>query len=150
MGRTLVANRLLAGSACGKRHRRGRPLNSVVRHQSMSATDICARTITASILLAFGVASAWATSPIAPGPGYVPDAPKTCPPDRRKLSRAQLKEIAEREYRRRGGREKTVIADYALYGCDWLVFLKQAPDSVRPVQVVIDPNSGDVKYYWAD
>ncbi len=35
MGRTLVANRLLAGSACGKRHR-GRPLNSVVRHQAMS------------------------------------------------------------------------------------------------------------------
>ena len=30
MGRTLVANRLLAGSACGKRHR-VRPLNSVVR-----------------------------------------------------------------------------------------------------------------------
>ncbi len=30
MGRTLVANKLLAGSACGKR-RRGRPLNSVVR-----------------------------------------------------------------------------------------------------------------------
>jgi adenylate kinase family enzyme len=30
VGRTLVANRLLAGSACGKR-RRGRPLNSVVR-----------------------------------------------------------------------------------------------------------------------
>ena len=30
MGRTLVANRLLAGSACGKRQR-GRPLNSVVR-----------------------------------------------------------------------------------------------------------------------
>src|SRR5438477_452947 len=34
VGRTLVANRLLAGSACGKR-RRGRPLNSVVRHQAM-------------------------------------------------------------------------------------------------------------------
>ena len=32
MGRTLVANRLLAGSACGKRQR-GRPLNSVVRCQ---------------------------------------------------------------------------------------------------------------------
>ena len=32
MGRTLVANRLLAGSACGKRHR-VRPLNSVVRLQ---------------------------------------------------------------------------------------------------------------------
>ena len=31
MGRTLVANKLLAGSACGKRQR-GRPLNSVVRH----------------------------------------------------------------------------------------------------------------------
>ena len=30
MGRTLVANKLLAGSACGKRQR-GRPLNSVVR-----------------------------------------------------------------------------------------------------------------------
>jgi len=30
VGRTLDANRLLAGSACGKRHR-GRPLNSVVR-----------------------------------------------------------------------------------------------------------------------
>ena len=33
MGRTLDANRLLAGSACGKRQR-GRPLNSVVRHRS--------------------------------------------------------------------------------------------------------------------
>jgi len=33
VGRTLVANRLLAGSACGKRHR-GRPLNSVVRWHS--------------------------------------------------------------------------------------------------------------------
>jgi hypothetical protein len=32
VGRTLVANKLLAGSACGKRHR-ARPLNSVVRHQ---------------------------------------------------------------------------------------------------------------------
>ena len=32
MGRTLVANRLLAGSACGKRQR-VRPLNSVVRQQ---------------------------------------------------------------------------------------------------------------------
>jgi hypothetical protein len=31
VGRTLGANRLLAGSACGKRQR-GRPLNSVVRH----------------------------------------------------------------------------------------------------------------------
>jgi hypothetical protein len=30
VGRTLVANRLLAGSACGKR-RRGRPLNTIVR-----------------------------------------------------------------------------------------------------------------------
>jgi hypothetical protein len=30
VGRTLGANRLLARSACGKRHR-GRPLNSVVR-----------------------------------------------------------------------------------------------------------------------
>src|SRR5258706_12223707 len=30
VGRTLVANRLLAGSACGKRHR-GRPLNATVR-----------------------------------------------------------------------------------------------------------------------
>ena len=36
MGRTLGANRLLAGSACGKR-RRGRPLNSVVR-QPLEAT----------------------------------------------------------------------------------------------------------------
>jgi hypothetical protein len=36
VGRTLVANKLLAGSACGKR-RRGRPLNSVVsQHRSMS------------------------------------------------------------------------------------------------------------------
>ena len=31
MGRTLVANRLLAGSACGKRQR-GRPLNAIVSH----------------------------------------------------------------------------------------------------------------------
>src|SRR5260221_250554 len=31
VGRTLVANRLLAGSACGKRHR-GRPLNAIVSH----------------------------------------------------------------------------------------------------------------------
>jgi hypothetical protein len=31
VGRTLVANKLLAGSACGKRHR-GRPLNLVARH----------------------------------------------------------------------------------------------------------------------
>jgi len=31
VGRTLVANRWLAGSACGKRNR-GRPLNSVVSH----------------------------------------------------------------------------------------------------------------------
>jgi hypothetical protein len=31
VGRTLDANKLLARSACGKRHR-GRPLNSVVRH----------------------------------------------------------------------------------------------------------------------
>jgi hypothetical protein len=30
VGRTLAANRLLAGSACGKR-RRGRPLNAIVR-----------------------------------------------------------------------------------------------------------------------
>jgi hypothetical protein len=30
VGRTLVANRLLAGSACGKRQR-GRPLNAIVR-----------------------------------------------------------------------------------------------------------------------
>jgi hypothetical protein len=29
LGRTLVANRLLAGSACGKQSR-GRPLNSIV------------------------------------------------------------------------------------------------------------------------
>jgi hypothetical protein len=34
VGRTVVANRLLAGSACDKR-RRGRPLNSVVRPQKM-------------------------------------------------------------------------------------------------------------------
>jgi hypothetical protein len=32
VGRTLVANRWLAGSACGKRHR-ARPLNSVVSQQ---------------------------------------------------------------------------------------------------------------------
>jgi hypothetical protein len=35
VGRILVANRLLAGSACGKR-RRGRPLNSVVRPQDVA------------------------------------------------------------------------------------------------------------------
>ena len=38
MGRTLGANRVLAGSACGKR-RRGRPLNSVVRRLRMSAIE---------------------------------------------------------------------------------------------------------------
>ena len=37
VGRTLVANRLLAGSACGKRQR-GRPLNSVVRRHVRSLT----------------------------------------------------------------------------------------------------------------
>jgi hypothetical protein len=37
--RTLVANRLLAGSACGKR-RRGRPLNSVVSHQVMRTWEL--------------------------------------------------------------------------------------------------------------
>jgi hypothetical protein len=36
VGRTLDANRLLAGSACGKRHR-GRPLNSVVSHHMSEA-----------------------------------------------------------------------------------------------------------------
>ena len=39
MGRTLVANRWLAGSVCGKRQR-GRPLNSVVR-QHFKAPMIC-------------------------------------------------------------------------------------------------------------
>jgi hypothetical protein len=37
VGRTLVANRLLARSACGKR-RRGRPLNAAVRHQVYRAS----------------------------------------------------------------------------------------------------------------
>ena len=36
VGRTLAANRRLAGSACGKRHR-VRPLNSVVRPQQRTA-----------------------------------------------------------------------------------------------------------------
>ena len=36
MGRTLVANRLLAGSACGKRQR-GRPLNAIVRQHQMAS-----------------------------------------------------------------------------------------------------------------
>jgi hypothetical protein len=40
VGRTLVANKLLAGSACGKRLR-GRPLNSVVsRHLETSVTEL--------------------------------------------------------------------------------------------------------------
>src|SRR5258706_11525967 len=38
VGRTLVANKLLAGSASGKR-RRGRPLNSVVRGHQMAASS---------------------------------------------------------------------------------------------------------------
>src|SRR4051812_37330026 len=39
VGRTLVANRLLAGSACGKRQR-GRPLNAIVRrHQGAASRE---------------------------------------------------------------------------------------------------------------
>ena len=38
MGRTLAANKLLAGSACGKRQR-GRPLNSVVRATIENTND---------------------------------------------------------------------------------------------------------------
>ena len=45
MGRTLVANRLLAGSACGKRQR-GRPLNAIVRLQTCS---LLARTLAAMV-----------------------------------------------------------------------------------------------------
>jgi uncharacterized protein (DUF983 family) len=40
VGRTLGANRMLAGSACGKR-RRGRPLNSVVRQRMGAACPKC-------------------------------------------------------------------------------------------------------------
>ena len=39
MARTPVANRRLAGSACGKR-RRGRPLNSVVRQHESKGRDL--------------------------------------------------------------------------------------------------------------
>src|SRR5258706_7551068 len=39
VGRTLGANRLLAGSACGKRHR-VRPLNSVVRQHTKTVATI--------------------------------------------------------------------------------------------------------------
>jgi hypothetical protein len=38
VGRTMVANTLLAGSACGKRQR-GRPLNSVVSHHKGEAVE---------------------------------------------------------------------------------------------------------------
>ncbi len=48
MGRTLVANRLLAGSACGKRHRGG-PLNAIVRQQPMRG-KLAARVMSAAVL----------------------------------------------------------------------------------------------------
>ena len=38
MGRTLGANKLLAGSACGKRHH-GRPLNAIVRATIENTND---------------------------------------------------------------------------------------------------------------
>jgi hypothetical protein len=40
VGRTLVANKVLACSACGKRHR-GRPLNSVVSRHMTTHPGIC-------------------------------------------------------------------------------------------------------------
>jgi hypothetical protein len=49
VGRTLDANRLLAGSACGKRQR-ARPLNSVVRHHVMTGST--KRTLSFVALLA--------------------------------------------------------------------------------------------------
>ena len=57
MGRTLVANRLLAGSACGKRQR-GRPLNAIVRPHVSTALRWAIITGTVVFLahLAFAIA----------------------------------------------------------------------------------------------
>jgi quercetin dioxygenase-like cupin family protein len=56
VGRTLVANRLLAGSACGKR-RRGRPLNSVVSHHFREVPVELIRAGEATVLSNSGVTS---------------------------------------------------------------------------------------------
>jgi hypothetical protein len=51
VGRTLVANTLLAGSACGKQQR-GRPLNAIVRrHQMSSARDWIIPTAVCGVVL---------------------------------------------------------------------------------------------------
>jgi hypothetical protein len=54
VGRTQVANKLLAGSACGKR-RRARPLNSVVRRHSTARTVKSRKRAIIIAALCFGV-----------------------------------------------------------------------------------------------
>jgi hypothetical protein len=53
VGRTLVANKLLAGSACGKRCR-GRPLNSVVRKHFEMIAEVHAPSRKSTISAIFG------------------------------------------------------------------------------------------------
>ena len=58
MGRTLVANRLLAGSACGKRQR-GRPLNAIVRFNLAECSSTVRKIIAAFLLAPTVVLAGW-------------------------------------------------------------------------------------------